>query len=152
MKAKRILSLVLALAMVFALAVPAFSISAEPEPSIATEHGEHSLAISPRMGCTVCKIGSLIEICEKERIWDSVEKHTYSGGKTCLINYFRSGGHYLCDTCGATRPFDYPEYGDEHLCVFIHSSCGKGVTSICPLNAGILPPEPFPYNEETAEK
>lgn len=113
--------------------------AAELESSIATDPSDDSVVISPRVTCTVCKVGFLIMVCDKKRYWDDVREH-YSWGKRCLVNYFTSSGHYLCVDCGATRPFDYvDEFGDEHLCVENHSSCGLGDMSICSLNAPLPP-------------
>lgn len=146
---KRFLALFLAVITVLTFAIPVWA--AEPELSIDAEHSEDSFSVSPRVGCTVCKIGFLIQICEKQRYWDYVTEHN-KNGKRCLINVFRSGGHYLCETCGATRPFDYAdEFGGEHWCVENHSSCGIGDKSICSLGAQ-LPPDPFPYSKEPTDE
>lgn len=151
---KRFFAFFLAVITVFTFSVQISAAgpeSAEPLSPIAAEHVDHSTAISPRRGCTVCTVGSMITICEKERHWDHVGQHDVKG-KRCVVNYFRSGGHYLCDTCGATRPLDYAdEFGGEHLCVEIHGACGIGVKSICSL--GYTPPSPpFPSNEEITEE
>lgn len=134
---KRLFTLFLAL--ITALSFSTSVWAAEPESSIAAEHGDHSLAISPRRGCTVCTIGYLKMVCEKQRYWDDVGSH-YSWGKKCIVNYFRSGAHYLCTSCGAISPLDYAdEFGGEHLCVENHSSCGLGDKNICAVEA-VIPP------------
>ena len=90
-------------------------------------------AVSPRQVCTNCWIGQLVPICFREMHWYNVSSHT-SWGKKCLINYFTSGGEYMCETCLFRKPFDYAdEFGNEHLCREDHSSCGKGHMIKCSL-------------------
>ena len=139
------------LAVITVLTLSAHVWAAELKSSDAAGHGDSCGAVSPRIGCTVCKRGALKQNCEKQRYWDHSTVHD-SGGKRCIVTYFRSGGHYRCDTCGATRPLDYAdEFGGEHLCAVNHSSCGLGDRSVCFLGAQ-LPPEPFPYNQETTDE
>lgn len=136
---KRIFTFFLAVIAVFTISTQVWAVA--PETASGLENDDKSVVVAPRVLCSVCNLGSqLQEVCERERNWYDVSEH-YSGGKRCLVNYFTSGGHYYCGTCGATRPFDYvEEFGDQHYCIENHSSCGKGDMSVCTLD---LPPYPF---------
>lgn len=136
MKAKkRMLAILLALivALTFSGQVLAVDTTA-PVPSTVSE----SEQISPRVICTNCWIGFLVETCYGEMNWYNSSTHT-SGGKRCIVNYFTSGGCYVCETCLARTPFEYPEFGNQHLCIENHSSCGKGHRSVCPLGGIVMP-------------
>ena len=97
-----------------------------------------SKSVSPRVLCSVCNGGTqLLEQCFGEMNWYNSSVH-YFGGTRCIVNYFTSGGQYYCPSCHATRPFEYVEqFGNQHLCIENHSSCGKGHMNICNLD---LPP------------
>lgn len=98
---------------------------------------EFSERVSPRIGCTVCKMGMCYSVCAQDNILYDTATHTYNWGQgRCTAKYYRCTGYYKCDMCGSTRPMDYVDLtGGQHNCFEVHSSCSRGTYRYCPLGS-----------------
>lgn len=129
---KRLLAVAMLMIVAIFMSMNALALDVSENPS-ATVYSQDETRISPRIGCSVCTIGMCFSLCFGDLTLDDTSTHTYDWwSKTCTVGYYTSTGAYQCDTCGHIRPLDYvDEFGDQHLCKEIHSSCGRGTYNVC---------------------